>query len=800
MHSNNTLHRIARWLSFALCLSLLSSPVHAESENLVPQNNAPVLLDDAFVKPQVLPVHKPYTAEEAEQLNKLYSIWKTELDSLVANIQHLSQLLYTNKLTPADRYEAGHWLYQLNMLIGKTMQLPYAPLNAHKLVRFFTFNKILIKALSQAIHNNFEDLVSIEELNGALHELDAALRLSTKSNISIATAANFAQETELAAETLANKVGRSGLTWYNHAYRKLLSMDRQFHLSSMAKTALVVGTGVSIYLMLFGRDKDGVEKFAGNPILGPWRQAVRDNTEPYVNYWDYSKPEYHRAAMAMGLGNLVVGAYNMGVFSKIGQVAADFDAFLKGSSSEMHKNSVQYIDDITLEDEMFDCVRHLLKPFYDIRKFMKDSDLYIRSGMKVPKCILLTGAPGNGKSHCIRGFLGSLNKDLAEMGRFEKVGYIEVEPWDNVEERIQQAIANAPCVLVMDEFHLLNGGPQINSGAIFLSKLLTELDKIELSNDPLRQIFVAAATNRPDLLSRSLLRHGRFGPDARIDFPMPDFIQRLQVFEALCRHSAVDTSSIDLAYFARLTQGVSFSAISKVFEKAGFLAKEQAIGIATDHLYEALNRTLRVLNARVGLNEQEKEIIAVHMAGVALAHLLLDTPLQLDAVTIQMPARTINETLEFVAKIENQDEDKQHISRYGAFYTYNENEHITQESSDRFVTSKLLLSGIMTQQAVLGKKSSYGKDDRQLAYQNALGILLDGYKLDELDKETQNTYKREALKTVEMCEIELKKLFAEHKDEIRRIADELKQKHFLTAPQIKQLLAQAQQEKAGAPA
>jgi ATP-dependent Zn protease len=283
-----------------------------------------------------------------------------------------------------------------------------------------------------------------------------------------------------------------------------------------------------------------------------------------------------------------------------------------------------------------------------------------------------------------------------------------------------------------------------------------------------------------------LLRDGRFG--TRIEFPVPDFKERKSVFTALCQKSAVDTTHIDLDRFAHLTQGSSFSTISKIFESADFIAKQYAQGITHEHLYQALNQVLRGLNSHINLSDTEKEIIAVHLAGIALAHTLLDTRVELDAITLQMPRRKIVEGLEFMSKMENQDENKQHKAEYGTFYTFNTYEHITPTSSDTLVSSKLLLAGVMAQHVMLGGESSYGMHDRELAYEGIVSILLKGIKLENLSKKKQGEIKDKAFDTLTQCEAELTQLFNTNKDKIRTIADELKKKEFLKIEDIKALL------------
>lgn len=745
-----------------------------------------------------------HTPQQAEHLNILYAAWKQELEMLLSSIQHIAQLMYTNKIVPTDLHEAGAWLQQLSGIISKTMKLPYAPLTPHKLLRFFTFNKELTKALNRAFNNNFSTLPEIHELEESFNILVKALKTPSKGAVPLETLSGYAEEARRSATALTNKIARSGLTWYNHFYRALLSINRQLYITSLAQAVAMGAVFSGLFMLAFGKQGTGDDlKWKDVPLVGPTNKLIQNNLGCWAKYWSPGSDEYNRTLMAMSLWSGLIGIYNAGFFGALRDGLGELDAFLKGTTYDSGRNSIQYVDNhITLEDPKFNSVRHLFGPFENIRRYFLSPDLYIHAGIKVPRCILMTGVPGCGKTECMYAFAGSLTQDMMLAGMPHKTAIIEITSFDiqRIEEIIATAKQNAPCIILLDELHVIGGGVQINSNAVLLNVLLIEIDKIDKSNDPTQQIFIIAATNRPDLLARALLRHGRFGPDSRIDFPMPNFTQRRSVIDALCKRSAVDTSTIDLDYFAHLTQGTSFSAINKIFEKAGFLAKEQATGITSDHLYEGVNCALRSLNPMVGLNELEQEIVAVHMAGIALAHMLIDTQDVLDAITIKMPARKIHEQLDFMAKMENQDEDKQHTAHYGAFYTYKLNEHITIESSDPFAQCKLLLAGVTAQKVILGRKSSYGKDDRALAFEEAQFAVLDGLKLDKLGKSGKNSFQSNAYDALVACEIELIKLFQEHASSIRLIADELKTKLLLTAPEIKALMRRAQDEQKRQPA
>lgn len=755
-----------------------------------------VILNSLYVasldaEPQVPPTRQ-LTHEDAEQLNQLYATWKSELDLLLSGLQTAAQLINSNKIKTLEPEHAMYWISGMVHLIGKTSALPYAPLTTHKLIKLFTFNKLLMNALSNAFDQDLNILPDMEQLEHAFTDLEKALQAITKTSVSLAATTNYAAETQIVAEALAQRISKSGLTWYNRAYRKLVMFDKNYHVSSLITAAASTALLTSAVLSLLPKGPNGEPYFNKNSIAGAVETNINEHTSWMRNYTNLTKPEYQQLALLTGMLNGIGVLHQMGLFSKLGQIWADFDAYMKGTVPEINRHMIQYMEELTLDDPMFDGQRHLFRPFNDILRFMEDPELYTRSGMNVSKCVMLVGKPGNGKSHAAKALAGSINQLLAKQGLYnKKVGFIEVEAVDigRIDEIIAQAKANAPCVIVMDEFHLLGGGVQISSNGFGVSKLLQEIDKIENNNDPMQQVFLVVATNRADLVAAPFLRHKRFGPDALIEFSPPDFEQICSVLNALCKHSAVDTTHIDFEYLAHLLQGSSYSAIAKVFEHAGFIAKQKAQGITFDHFYQSINDVLRNLNTHISLSGDEKEVIATHLAGIALAHLFLDTPTVLDSITLYRKVLKINEQLDFLAKMDNKDEDHLYSGlQYGSFYTYKKEEHLEQEYADPYINCKTILSGVVAQRVMTGKKSSYGKDDRQLAYKAAGALLLDGMKLDELSKQKQNQIRNQALEIVEQCEADLKTFFEAHRTELRIIADALKEKNFLTAKEIKQLL------------
>lgn len=724
-------------------------------------------------------------ADEAQKLTALYAELRKQLDTLIASAQICAQFIITKAITPPSIPESLFWLQNFMEVARKAAQIPYVPITSYKLSRSIKLNTQLIAALREAQTSNFTSLADLEGLEHALKTIEKDIMSPKNTRVSLALLlATFNENQELLKE-LSKKIQGGGLTWYNKLYRGYIVLDQKLMITPIVKATAAVTALAALGFYLLPNSTmlpDGNIKHA--------KKSLEESFwYPYLfRFIDPQQDEYKR----LDLLTRMIGAYGVlsqvGAFAKAKEFISDLDAYLIGATPITH-HSLQYANiEFSLEDKMFDSVRHLLDPFYQILTFLKNPDLYIHSGQKVPKCVLLTGPPGSGKTHSARAFAGSIQKLYEEQGKPDKVGFIVVAPYESLEEKIREAKEHAPCVLFVDEFHLHNQGLQINNG-IPLSLILREIDDIDKNDDPIRQIFIIGATNRPDLLAKALLRAGRFGPESRVNFSVPDYEQRTSVITALCQATFINLSRPEIEHIAKLTQDCAFSSINKVIERAARDAKALNTEARYEHVYAAFNSVIRGLHERIELPEDEKDIIATHLAGSAVAHLLLSSNTLLDAITLKIQAPKIIEGHDFLQKMENVDEDMQHkMQKYGALFTYNAHEHIHVVLKDLFVQAKLYLAGIVAQNVILGIESDYRIEERQKAYESIVAVLLRGLKQESLSKDAFNNLQTQSFSILENCEKELKELMLQNRESIIRIAQELKREAFLTADEIKSLI------------
>ena len=256
----------------------------------------------------------------------------------------------------------------------------------------------------------------------------------------------------------------------------------------------------------------------------------------------------------------------------------------------------------------------------EVVDFLKSPDRYRRLGGKIPKGVLLVGAPGTGKTLLARALAGEAKvpffsltgSDFVEM--FVGVGAARVR------DLFVQAQENAPSIIFIDELDALGrarsaasvvGGHEEREQT--LNQLLAEMDGF----DSQKGVLILAATNRPEILDPALLRPGRF--DRKIVLDRPDLKGRQQILEVHARGVTL-APAMDLAAVAARTPGfVGADLANLVNEAALHAARTGRDAVTMADFEEAIDRVVAGLErkSRV-INPQEKRIVAYHEAGHAL--------------------------------------------------------------------------------------------------------------------------------------------------------------------------------------
>jgi cell division protease FtsH len=260
----------------------------------------------------------------------------------------------------------------------------------------------------------------------------------------------------------------------------------------------------------------------------------------------------------------------------------------------------------------------------EIVDFLKKPGKYTQMGAKIPKGVILVGAPGTGKTLLARAVAGEANVPFFNISGSEFVEMFVGVGASRVRDLFKKAKRNAPAIIFIDEIDAV--GRQRGAGMggghdereQTLNQILTEMDGFEKETN----VIVMAATNRPDVLDPALLRPGRF--DRRIVVDMPDIKDREAIIHVHSRGKPI-AKTVDYERLARQTAGFSGADLENLMNEGAILAaKLNKKTIGMKELQESIEKVMMgpERKSRV-LSKKEKEITAYHECGHALiGHLL----------------------------------------------------------------------------------------------------------------------------------------------------------------------------------
>ncbi len=260
----------------------------------------------------------------------------------------------------------------------------------------------------------------------------------------------------------------------------------------------------------------------------------------------------------------------------------------------------------------------------EVVDFLKNPQKYRAMGAKIPKGIMLVGAPGTGKTLLARSVAGEAEVPFFNISGSEFVEMFVGVGASRVRDLFNKAKRNAPCIIFIDEIDAVgrHRGAGMGGGhderEQTLNQILTEMDGFETGTN----VIVIAATNRPDILDPALLRPGRF--DRRVVVDMPDIKARELILKVHSRNKPL-AKTVDLNKIAKSTPGFTGADIENLMNEAAIMtAKTNRKTIGMNEIEKAIEKVVMgpERKSRV-LDEKEKKITAYHEVGHAVVgHLL----------------------------------------------------------------------------------------------------------------------------------------------------------------------------------
>lgn len=429
----------------------------------------------------------------------------------------------------------------------------------------------------------------------------------------------------------------------------------------------------------------------------------------------------------------------------------------------------------------------------EVVEFLKQPKKFTELGAKIPKGVLLFGAPGTGKTLLARAVAGEAGVPFFSISGSDFVEMFVGVGASRVRDLFEQAKKSAPCIVFIDEIDAvgrqrgagLGGGHDEREQT--LNQLLVEMDGFSLNEG----IIIIAATNRPDILDPALLRPGRF--DRQIVVDIPDVKGRRDILEVHSKGKPIE-DEISLDVLSRRTPGFTGADLANLFNEAALLAaRRDKKRIGMDELEESIERVIAgpEKKSRI-ISEFEKKLVSYHEAGHALVAELLPHTDPLHKVSIIPRGRAGGYTL-LLPK-----EDRRYMTK----------SHLMNQVT-------MLLGGRVSEKLFLGEVSTGAQNDLERATElvrkmitefgmsEELGPLTFGRKQEQVflgrDISRDRNYSeavaysidKEARHIIDQCFREAEKLLQENSDTLHTIARTLMEKETIEADEFATMLEQA---------
>ena len=414
----------------------------------------------------------------------------------------------------------------------------------------------------------------------------------------------------------------------------------------------------------------------------------------------------------------------------------------------------------------------------EIVDFLKKPKKFQEMGAKIPRGVLLCGNPGTGKTLIAKAIAGEADVPFISMSGSEFIEMFAGLGASRVRKLFEKARKIAPCIVFIDEIDAIGSRRTSSSGSESennqtLNQLLVEMDGIDTEE----AIIVLAATNRPEMLDKALLRPGRF--DRQITIGLPDLNGREAILNIHAKDKKID-ESVNLRSIAEDTAGFTGAELANILNEAAIIATiKRHKAITNKDIEDAVKKVTVGLekHSRV-ISEKDKKLTAFHEAGHAIVSRYLETQKEIKEVSI-IPRGVAGGYTMYKTN-----EDKFYVSK--------------QEMQEKLIS---LLGGRAAEKLALDDISTGASNDIEVATKIATDMVTiygmsdivgpisintekDPYQMELLGDRFEDSIGAEIKQLIDNAYYQAQKILSEHMDKLEQVATALMKQEIISAEEF----------------
>ena len=420
----------------------------------------------------------------------------------------------------------------------------------------------------------------------------------------------------------------------------------------------------------------------------------------------------------------------------------------------------------------------------EIVDFLKKPKKFQEMGAKVPRGVLLCGNPGTGKTLIAKAIAGEADVPFISMSGSEFIEMFAGLGASRVRKLFEKARKIAPCIVFIDEIDAIGSRRTTSSGSESennqtLNQLLVEMDGFDTDE----AIIVLAATNRPEMLDKALLRPGRF--DRQITIGLPDLNGREAILKIHAKNKRID-DTVNLRNIAEDTAGFTGAELANILNEAAIIATiKNHKNITNKDIEDAVKKVTVGLekHSRV-VSDKDKKLTAYHEAGHAIVSRYLETQKEIKEVSI-IPRGVAGGYTMYKSN-----EDKFYVSK--------------QEMLEKLIA---LLGGRAAEKIALNDISTGASNDIEVATKIATDMVTiygmsdivgpisinterDPYQMELLGDRFEDEIGSEIKQLIDNAYYQAQRILSEHMDKLEQVAETLIKQEIISADEFESFFQQ----------